>query len=283
MHSMTGFAEGKKEAISLTIKSVNHRALEVEFSGDALPLESEEFLRNLCKSNLFRGKVRIVVHIQHEEHSKKRLLNENILEDYLKIESQLIQKSPKMRPLSVYEILHLQGIWQEQEELQENLSANIRNFFTEIFEKFKYTRQAEGEQLTLFFEEKARAIENVLTLLNENLPELNARWQSKIKKRLKEFSGVEIPEERFIQEFTVQLLKTDIAEELSRLKAHIETLHKIIKSPAPHGKRLDFLMQELMREANTLASKAIATDISNAAMQLKVFIEQMREQVQNIE
>lgn len=283
MHSMTGFAEGKKESISLTIKSVNHRALEVEFSGDALPLESEEFLRNLCKSNLFRGKVRIVVHIQHEEHSKKRLLNENILEDYLKIESQLIQKSPKMRPLSVYEILHLQGIWQEQEELQENLSANIQNFFTEIFEKFKCTRQAEGEQLTLFFEEKARAIQNVLTLLNENLPELNARWQSKIKKRLKEFSGVEIPEERLIQEFTVQLLKTDIAEELSRLKAHIETLHKIIKSPAPHGKRLDFLMQELMREANTLASKAIATDISNAAMQLKVFIEQMREQVQNIE
>lgn len=283
MQSMTGFAEGKKNAIGLTIKSVNHRALDVEFSGDALPLEAEESLRNFCKQNLFRGKVRIVFNLQREAKKNKRTLNESAVDDYLKLQTQLAQKSPNLREFSAYEILHLDGVWQEVEESQDNLTAEIESLFTEIFAKFKESRKTEGAQLTNFFAEKAAAIEDVLNALNDNLPELNALWQAKMRKRLKEFSTAELPEERLVQEFTVQLLKTDVAEELSRLKAHVENLKTIIKSPAPHGKRLDFLMQELMREANTLASKAISNEVTHSAMQLKVLIEQMREQVQNIE
>ena len=283
MQSMTGFAEGKKEAISITIKSVNHRALDVEFSGDALPIESEEFLRNFCKQNLFRGKVRIVFNWQRETQKNKRLLNESAIDDYLKLQTQLAAKLPNLREFSAYELLHLDGVLQDVGELQNNFAVDIQNLFSEIFAQFKISRKTEGAQLAAFLTEKALAIDNVLNFLNENLPALNALWQEKMRKRFKEFSTAELPEERLVQEFTVQLLKTDVAEELSRLKAHIENLKTIIQSPAPHGKRLDFLMQELMREANTLASKAISNEVTSAAMQLKVLIEQMREQVQNIE
>ena len=96
MHSMTGFAEGKKivadAALELTIKSVNHRALDIEISGDSLPLDSEDFLRGFCKQNLFRGKVRITFHLTRDPQKKRRVLNEAVLNDYLKLESELLQK-----------------------------------------------------------------------------------------------------------------------------------------------------------------------------------------------
>ncbi len=281
---MTAYAEGKKNLpcgiLEISLKSVNHRALDIEFQSNIINALQEENLRQYCKKNLFRGKIRVVVRFTTDSDSKKLNLNHSVLNNYLNLEQELLNAHPHFKGFSVFEILQMAGVLEEP-NFNENEMC-IETLFKEVFEKFLSARKEEGNALTLFLKEKTKTLEKELKELNQNLAQINAFYREKSLQKLKEWQAT-LPLERFQQEWSAHLLKTDIAEELSRLNAHAQSLWKTFESPSPHGKRLDFLMQELMREANTLSSKAIGMEISESALTLKILIEQMREQIQNIE
>ena len=143
-------------------------------------------------------------------------------------------------------------------------------------------REREGEKLAILIQQRCSAITDVITAVKKRLPEIMQLWREKLLKRIQDAS-VEVDESRLEQELVIIAQKTDVDEELDRLVTHVAEVERVLKSDKPIGRRLDFLMQELNREANTLGSKSIDTETTKASVDLKVLIEQMREQIQNIE
>lgn len=285
MKSMTAYAQGKKVLpkgiLEVNIKSLNHRAMELEFLGDGLDVLQEDGLRQFCKKNVHRGKIRITIHFGGAMVLEKPQFNHTLLQHFLSIEQEFLAMNSNRKPFSLGELLALPGVLERARD-DEAPTEELEKLFQEVFAVFLNHRQQEGQMIKTFLKEKADLIQQELNQLNQKLPEINALYREKMRQKLQEWQN-NYPPERFLQEWANHLLKTDIAEELSRLHAHLQSFFEIVESAAPHGKRLDFLMQELMREANTLASKAISYEITQSALSMKVLIEQMREQIQNVE
>src|SRR6267378_4301795 len=187
---------------------------------------------------------------------------------------------PDARPLSVGEVLHWPGVLGDDRsaELREACVALVR----EILEDFAATRSREGGKLAAMLIERAERMKSLLASIQPKLPEAIAAYEEKLAARLREVLGG-TDEERIRQEIALYGVKVDVAEELNRLGAHLEEVQRVVKAGGAAGKRLDFLMQELNREANTLGSKSVSKELSDASLEFKLLIEQMREQIQNIE
>jgi uncharacterized protein (TIGR00255 family) len=187
---------------------------------------------------------------------------------------------PDARPLSVGEVLGWPGV------LGDDRSAALREacitLVHELLEDFSATRSREGGKLAQMLLERVERMRELLASIQPKLPEAIAAYQEKVSTRLREALGG-ADEERIRQEIALFGVRADVAEELSRLAAHLEEVARVVKSGGAVGKRLDFLMQELNREANTLGSKSVSKELSDASLELKLLIEQMREQIQNIE
>ena len=283
--SMTGYAVATRElpiaSLAAEVKSVNSRFLDVQFR---LPDELrpvEPALRELIQTRVGRGKVECRVSVTPPASATPRIsVNEGLLLELAEVSRRVRAAVPDALPLSVGEVLGWPGV------LGDDRSAALREacvtLVHEALEDFSASRSREGGKLAQTLLERVARMRELLASIQPRLPEAIAAYQEKVAARLREALGG-ADEERIRHEIALFGVRADVAEELTRLAAHLDEVSRVVTAGGAVGKRLDFLMQELNREANTLGSKSVSKELSDASLELKLLIEQMREQIQNIE
>ena len=266
--------------LNIDITSVNGRFLELNFKMPYSLRHLESKLREAFQKKLKRGKVDCYITLSHNLKSTLKV-DKSALEQ-LSIAIKTIEKGIGGISTNALEILNYPGIQVQDENVQSKIDEFILNSLETAINKLVTARAHEGEKLKLAIQSRLESIEKELLPVEKALSELVCKEREKIKAKIAELS-IEIDPNRIEQEVTLAAQKADVREEYDRLKAHIKEVRSILQTGGICGKRLDFMMQEFNREANTLASKASSLDITKVAVELKVLIEQMREQVQNIE
>ena len=285
--SMTGYATLARElpggSLSVEIKSVNGRFLDIQFRLTEEMRPVEPALRELITSKVTRGKIECRVATTASANAAPRLeLNRALLHALAAVDKQVRTTLPDSQPLRVGEVLNWPGMLGDDAGAGDAQRAAALELAGAALKEFSATREREGEKLKAMIIERVVRMETLLADLQPRLPQAIAAYQEKISARLREVLGAN-DEERIRQEIALYGIKVDVAEELNRLGAHLVEVRRVLTAGGPAGKRLDFLMQELHREANTLGSKSVSKEISDTSLEFKLLIEQMREQVQNIE
>lgn len=266
--------------LNIDITSVNGRFLELNFKMPDSLRHLESKLREAFQKKLKRGKVDCYITLSQNLKSTLKV-NKSALEQ-LSIAIKTIEKGIGGISTNALEILNYPGIQVQDENVQSKIDDFVLNSLETAISKLVTARAHEGEKLKLAIQSRLESIEKELLPVEKALSELVFKEREKIKAKIAELS-IEIDPNRIEQEVTLVAQKADVREEYDRLKAHIKEVRSILQTGGICGKSLDFMMQEFNREANTLASKASSLDITKVAVELKVLIEQMREQVQNIE
>jgi uncharacterized protein (TIGR00255 family) len=286
IYSMTGYAVAARElenaVLNLELRSVNHRYLDIQFR---LPDELraiEPALREALAARLNRGKVECRISYTPTPGRKGIELDEALLGQLIMLDARVRATLPQVRELSVADVLRWPGMLGSDTIDVEALRAVCRELLDTVLQEFTVTRAREGEKLKAMLLERATAIGARISEVAPRMPQIIAGFQEKLASRLKEALS-NTDEDRIRQEVALFANKIDVDEELTRLATHLTELRRILDQGGAVGKRLDFLMQELNREANTLGSKAADISVTQVAMELKLLIEQMREQIQNIE
>ena len=287
IYSMTGFASIERQmangVLVVELRSVNHRYLELHMKLDEHLRSFEPSVREMISAKLGRGKVECRMSLMQRGAADKALsLDEDVLTNLSAVADQIQKRFPSSQALSVSEILHWPGVVQNQQADNDQLAEDIKSSLKQILEDMTASRAREGAKMKALILERLADAEKIVATVKPLLPLQVKAYQEKLTAKLHEaLSGVD--EDRVRQELVLFAQKIDVDEELTRLTAHISEVKRILDADQLAGKRLDFLMQELNREANTLGSKSVSTEVSQASMSLKVLIEQMREQIQNIE
>lgn len=286
-HSMTAFARQElvKDwgSMTLELRSVNHRYLDVSLRmpEDFRNLESK--VRDKISAKLARGKVDVGLRFSRNEASNGDILIDKALVTQIANASREVDHilyNPEA--VSSLDILRWPGVIQTPELDSSELSTALFELLDVTLNDMLEGRKREGEKLAELISQRCQSISDVVVDVKKRLPEIMQAWHKKLEKRIQD-AGVEVDENRLEQELVIIAHKTDVDEELDRLVTHVAEVERVLKDHNPIGRRLDFLMQELNREANTLGSKSIDTETTKASVDLKVLIEQMREQIQNIE
>jgi uncharacterized protein (TIGR00255 family) len=285
--SMTGYATHTatvgQALVTIDLRSVNQRYLEIGFR---LPDElraQEPIIREAIVQRLSRGKVECrISQTPLPEAALNIGLNEVILESLASWQDETRRRFPDAMPLSVAEILRWNGVLATPEGETADLSRELLAALGAALDDLTASRRREGEKLETHIVERLDRAEALIAEAAVLLPNILSAYQEKLAQRLKDVLG-ETGNERLAQEFALFAQKIDVDEELSRFVAHIKEVRRTLGKGGAAGKRLDFLMQELNREANTLGSKSVSTETTRISVELKVLIEQMREQIQNIE
>ncbi len=285
--SMTGFAAVAAElpgvALAVELRSVNHRFLDLQVR---LPDELrglETALREQILGELKRGKVECRVSLTRSAADAASLaVDLGRVAELAKAGALVMRDVPGARPMSVGEILRWPGVLTEPSVAPDELADHARRLVGEALEELSASRAREGAKLVAMLLERCDAIDNEVARVAPRIPAIQAAYAEKLGTRLRE-AGVDSEGERLKQELALFATKVDVAEEMSRLATHIGEVRRVLTAGGSAGKRLDFLMQELHREANTLGSKSVDAELSQASLEMKVLIEQMREQVQNLE
>lgn len=281
--SMTAFARSESGHISWEIRSVNHRYLEVGLKVPDAFRSLEISLRNKLKARLNRGKIDCQLRIGHSQASEASLsIDEKLLEDLTGALATIIPKLETVAPVNPLEVLKWPGLLSEPTEDEESIKRTVVELFDTALAQLIEMRSSEGAELRKIILEKLADLRSIVDQAATEAPIISARQRDKMISKLNDLK-IDADPGRIEQELVIMAQKSDVAEELDRLNTHIEEVSATLDSKEAVGRRLDFLMQELNREANTLSSKAVATNTTIQAVELKVAIEQMREQIQNIE
>ncbi|MBC7779256.1 MAG: YicC family protein [Proteobacteria bacterium] len=285
--SMTGYAVVTRElpqgVFTFELRAVNNRFLDLQFR---MPEEVRAFeppLRELIASKVGRGKVECRVSVNAGgDGADAAMLDEAALAQLLHLAARVQALAPSASALGTAEILRWPGVLTTQSLAGDALRDMIVELCGEALTQFNASREREGEKLRGFLVERADAVAGIIADVKPRIPALLAAQRDKLLQRLAD-TGIATEPDRLTQELVIYAAKIDVEEELSRLAAHVDELRRTLARGGPVGKRLDFLMQEFNRESNTIGSKSVDTQTTQAAIELKVLIEQMREQVQNIE
>jgi uncharacterized protein (TIGR00255 family) len=285
--SMTGFAaleQPLNEAtLLLELRAVNSRYLDLHFKLDDSLKSFEPLIRELIGGELSRGKVECKLNlVQRTQTGKAPQLDESVLQQLAEMQLKTQKLFPQSLALSVADILRWPGVVQHEAFNQESLAEHIKRMLLRGLQDLNASRAREGEKLKTLILDRLSKIEALVVKVKPMLPQLHQEYQARLEQKLQE-TIKSIDQERIAQELVLFAQRIDVDEELSRLSAHVSEVKRILDSSAPAGKRLDFLMQELNREANTLGSKSVSVHTTQVSMELKVLIEQMREQIQNVE
>lgn len=285
--SMTGFSSIQRElpggTLSIELRSVNHRFLDLTLRTpeELRPLEGG--MRERVAAKLARGKVECRVNWNARVGAEAVLqLNTELLQQLLAAAAVAKKIAPQASELQLGELLRWPGVLSAQVAAPESLGAACLEVLDEALFDFSASRGREGEKLKAHLLERIAGMQTIVDEITPLIPQLAAAYEARMKARFLEALGTN-DDERVRQEIVIFAQKIDIDEELSRLNAHFSEIRRILEKGGSVGKRLDFLMQELNREANTLGSKSVSAETSRASIELKVLIEQMREQIQNIE
>ncbi len=285
--SMTGFAVQTRDmgrvALHLELRSVNSRYLDLTFRiGDDLR-QAEPILREAITARLSRGKVECRFNLQTKDSAPRELAMNAVLLGQLKNAQIAVQAAlPGAAPLSVAEVLRWPGMLADDSPTFDALQPEIVRLVAAALDELVATRRREGARLAEMIRGRIEHMRGLVATVQPRVPALVAEYQEKLATRLRDAAAT-LDDDRIRLEVGLFAQRVDVAEELSRLSTHLDEVERILKTGGASGKRLDFLMQELNREANTLGSKAMAADMTAIAVELKLAIEQMREQVQNIE
>jgi len=284
---MTGFASASAElpgaSLAAELRSVNHRYLDLSLKLTDELRALEPALRERLAGALKRGKVELRLGVAKSTPGAARLaVDAGRVASLAAAAADVEGQVPRATPLSVHEILRWPGVLAEPSVPPDELAAHARRLVGEALTDFSASRAREGAKLVATLVERCDAIEAQVARVAPRIPAIQAAYAEKLGARLRE-AGLDSDGERLKQELALFATKVDVAEELSRLGAHIAEVRRVLTAGGAAGKRLDFLMQELHREANTLGSKSVDAELSQASLEMKVLIEQMREQVQNLE
>lgn len=285
--SMTGYAVKTRDiergTLQLELKSVNSRYLDFHFRVSEELRALEMPLRELLAARLSRGKVECRLSFNAGSARGDQLeLNGELLGSLKVLNQRVRNEMPEARPLSVNDVLRWPGMFGDQSIDFAALGPQVMALAREVLDEFTASRAREGEKLAAMIVDRVNAIRAVVARVAPRIPEAQALFTDKLRQRLQEALG-NASDDRILQEVAVFATRIDVAEELTRLNAHLDEVERVLKHGGACGKRLDFLMQELNREANTLGAKSAVTEVSQASMDLKLLIEQMREQIQNLE
>jgi len=287
IRSMTAFGRQTRQwpwgTLIWEVKSVNHRYLEIStrLPDDFRALEMP--IRTLLGKRLGRGKVDCALRIQKNDESAEELrVNVALAKQISHLSREIDGFLYSAAPISSLDLLRWPGVLQTPEMNMEEAHAAAMNLLDETLDEFVDTRLREGEKLKEMMVQRLAAMNVVVEQVRVRLPEVMVQMREKLEQRLEEIKS-EVDPARVEQELVILAQRMDVDEEMDRLQTHIKEVSRVIASDEPVGRRLDFLMQELNREANTLGSKSQDADMTKASVELKVLIEQVREQVQNIE
>ncbi len=284
---MTGYAAHTRDfgrgALSLEMRSVNSRFLDLAFRAPDELRGMEPQLREMFGTRLSRGKVECRINLLPAQDAQGAVsLNLALLEKLRAWQEAVRGALPEATVLSVADVLRWPGMLGDETLPPETLQRECHVLAQAVLDDLVASRAREGEKLAAMLVERVTRMRELVAQAEPALPRVLAEYQDKLATRLREALAT-ADEERIRQEVGMFAARIDVAEELSRLCAHLDEVSRVIGHGGTAGKRLDFLMQELNREANTLASKSVSTEISSIAVELKLLVEQMREQVQNIE
>jgi uncharacterized protein YicC (UPF0701 family) len=311
---MTGYAVVTRETaggtLTIELKSVNSRFLDLQFRMNDDLRALEQGLREAVMAGVTRGKVECRVSFGRKTAGgNTQALNAAVLESVARLQRELRSRFDDAAPLSVAELLRWPGVIEEAELGQENLQADVVAAMRDAMSAFLDSRAREGAALQAMLESRVSDLENLVVKITPLVPQVVAQFQQKAMERMQTALGFVLGTpalagdqasgapgvsmamtasrddilDRIRQEVTLYGIRIDVAEEITRLSAHLTETRHVLKKGGQVGKRLDFMMQELNREANTIGSKASAKELSDASMAMKLLIEQMREQVQNLE
>ena len=285
--SMTGFAAAAADlpgvSLAVELRSVNHRFLDVSLRLPDEVRTIEPAVREALAGALRRGKVECRVALNRAQAAASGLAVDDAQVRKLAAAAlEVARIVPDAAPLTVNEVLRWPGVLAEPTVDPAELAARAIALVEEALRDLTAARQREGVKTAAVLEQCCAGIEAQVARVLPRVPAVHAAYSEKLATRLRE-AGLDANEDRLKQELAIFATKVDVAEELARLTAHVSEVRRVIQAGGSAGKRLDFLAQELHREANTLGSKSVDAEVSQAALELKVLIEQMREQVQNLE
>ncbi|TWC32358.1 uncharacterized protein (TIGR00255 family) [Pseudomonas sp. SJZ079] len=286
IHSMTAFARAEQATahgtLSWELRSVNHRYLEAHLRLPDAFRDLEGSARELLRQGLSRGKVECTLRFAEDSAGKALQVDRERAAQLIAAAESVASLIKQPAPLNPLEVLGWPGVLVADAADPQALNKAALTLFTQALEQLKSARGREGAELAKLLNERLDSITAEVAALRELVPQMLATQRQKILDRCSEMQA-ELDPQRLEQELVMLAQKSDVAEELDRLATHASEVRRVLKSAGAAGRRLDFLMQELNREANTLGSKAFDPRSTQAAVNLKVLIEQMREQVQNIE
>ena len=287
LHSMTGFARESVETdigtLTWEIRAVNHRYLDVQFKLPEDLRPREQAFRQQASASLGRGKIECALFFRQAVHQESELQIDTELVELIGHRiSQLTSKLPNVAAVNPIEILRWPGVIVQGVVDTEPLFERAGELFGTALESINKMRGSEGARIAEMIESRCADIEAIAASVRKRMPEVLEATRARQKERIDKLD-VEADPERLEVELALIAQKIDIDEELDRLDSHLVEIRDALASKKPVGRRLDFLMQELNREANTLGSKAADAATTKAAVDLKVLIEQMREQIQNVE
>jgi uncharacterized protein (TIGR00255 family) len=286
IRSMTAFAVNEAELGNLTVtcelRSVNHRYLDVSLKLPDRLRFAEADIRSLIGAKISRGKIECALNYKKQTKQQSFTVDLDAVAALISATKLIEQQMYSSMSFSALEILAFPGIQQESELDKTDISIGINSLITATVKQLLETRAREGRQLKALIEERCVKIQGFIDVAKQRMPEVLASLRKKLTDRIAEL--VMQPDfDRLEQELVYLAQKLDITEELDRLETHVTEVLRVLEQADPVGRRLDFLMQELNREANTLGSKSIDKDMTQISIELKVLVEQIREQVQNIE
>ena len=289
--SMTGYAVASAEldsgSLSLELRAVNHRYLDIQLR---MPDELRCFevpLREVIAAKLKRGKAECRINFAARSSQSGAVLNQGLLQQLSAWSREIQAALPDARGLSVADVLRWNGVLETRTASADTVRDTLLGLLQNVLREFSASRAREGEKLKDFLLHRLEKIEALRIGVMPHVPAAIAAYEQKLITRLRDaIQNGEIQDtwdERIRQELALFATKIDVDEELSRLASHLSEMRRILTQGGTVGKRLDFLMQELNREANTLGSKSVDAEVSRTAMEMKILIEQMREQIQNLE
>jgi len=285
-NSMTAFSRidvnSEFGSLIFELKSVNHRFIEINFKIPELFKKLELQMRDLLKEALVRGKVECSIIINENTVLSETKIDQAQLENYLDLMQKVKSKVGEPDKISITDVLNLPGVLNQKPIESSGLEKFCLEGFKETIKKLKEFREIEGKKLKKDITEKIKFIEVHLESLEKELPRLLDLNRKRLEKRISDLA-VQIDRDRLDQEMVLLANRSDIDEEIVRLRSHSSEVIRLLDTDNAIGRKLDFLMQEMNREANTIGSKSLSEFTSKVAIELKVLIEQIREQVQNIE
>ena len=285
--SMTAFARQEQStewgAIVWEIRSVNHRYLETQFRLPENFRDLEPILRDKLRNSFARGKLDISLNFRADvEQGQNFCVNTELVQQLGKALEQVQSTLGQNDNISPLDILKWPGVLQTAEVDYPQVKGIALSLFQQALEQLQAMRQQEGDALQQIIVQRLNRVDEITAEMRAHLPAITELQKQKLQTRI-DNAKAELEPGRLEQEIALLLQKSDVDEELDRLQTHVSEVSRTLKQNNAVGRRLDFLMQELNREANTLSSKAVDTDVTQTAVELKVLIEQMREQIQNIE
>ncbi len=285
IHSMTAYGRGDLKAdwgsASWEIRSVNQRYLETYLRLPEQFRGLEPVLRERLRKRLARGKVEVSLRFDLAQKADTLQMNETLAQQLVS-QVQRLHTLAGIGQVQLVDLLKWPGVLESNEQDMDRVSQDLLSKFDEVVDDFLAARASEGQAMADLIAQRLDAITEQAAFVRGRMPAVMAWQRQRLSDRLGEIQG-ELDPARLEQEMVLMAQKLDVAEELDRLDAHVAETRKVLKKGGACGRRLDFMMQEFNRESNTLASKSINSEITAAAVELKVLIEQMREQIQNIE